>query len=133
MPIAVVENPSNHIEASRRKRRFLETFWRMSSSPHLIKNEIQQPVPVGPILARSVSCGTLDTSGSFTIKIDPRTHMANELLEPKLSITAAVARMKYSPRPKIDLFKKLPDEIKLRVLGYLTAKELIRATAVSTS
>ena len=115
----------------RRGRRFIKNLMRMSSSSLLAKYQDSQTIIEPPALPRSASCGDLDLPGPFSLKAGGQ-HGARIGL--KLQMDAAFAEFLEAKKveiPKADHFENLPDELKIRIFGYLRPKELVRASLVS--
>lgn len=117
----------------RRKRKFMDTLLRMSSHPHLPKFEAPQAAIEPPAIPRSASCGDLDSPGLFSLR--SRSPHSNRLgLKRQINVTVeGLPDAKKVVLAKVDYFQELPDELKLRVFGYLKPKELVQASLVRNS
>ncbi|KAL1973791.1 hypothetical protein VTN31DRAFT_5351 [Thermomyces dupontii] len=99
--------------------------------------------PAAPLIARSNSPSDASTPGSARVRVVgtlPNVSQATVPLPPEvrarshslLSEAAAPATVaEPSSKRKIDFWRDLPDEIKMRVLSYLTPKDLVRCSLVS--
>lgn len=104
---------------------------RMSSSSLIPKYQAAQPIIEPPALPRSASCGDLDLPGPFSLKTESQDETRTGLKRQVNTASTEILGAKKDEVRKVDYFEKLPDELKVRIFGYLRPKELVRASLVS--
>jgi len=104
---------------------------RMSSSSILPKYQASQAIIEPPALPRSASCGDLDLPGPFSLKAESQDGTRAGLKRQMNTASAETLGAEKVEIRKVDYFGKLPDELRIRIFGYLRPKELIRASLVS--
>jgi len=95
------------------------------------KYQASQAIIEPPALPRSASCGDLDLPGPFSLKAESQDGTRTGLKRQMSTASAEILGAKEVEIRKVDYFEKLPDELKVRIFGYLRPKELIRASLVS--
>jgi len=103
----------------------------MSSASLLPKYQTLQTIVEPPALPRPASCGDLDPPARFSLKAESQYGTMAGLKWQMDTASAELLGAKKVEVHQIDYFEKLPDELKVRIFGYLRPKELIRASLVS--
>ena len=127
-PILTTPRPARN---PNRRRRFMENLLGISSAPNLPKLDPPQTKIEAPHLSRSASCGDLESPGPYSLKMYDHSGSASQLGTQFIAKAGARAQSKKAGLPRVDHFQKLPDELKLKIFGYLQPKELVRASLVS--
>lgn len=109
----------------------MENLLGISSTPHLPKLDPPQTKIEAPQLSRSASCGDLEPPVSYSLKVGGHSGSASQFGAQPVTKARAKALSKMADLPPMDHFQKLPDELKLKIFGYLQPKELVRASLVS--
>lgn len=128
LPILTSPPPARN---TNRRRRFMENLLGISSTPHLPKLDSPQTKIEALQLSRSASCGDLESPGPYSIKAGGHSGSASQFGAQFVTKARARAQSKNADLPRVDHFQKLPDELKLKIFGYLQPKELVRASLVS--
>ena len=129
--LPILNSPWPARNTDRRRRRFMDNLLGISSAPHLPKLDPPQIKIEAPQLSRSASCGDLESPGPYSFKVDGHSGSAPQFGGQFVIKARARAQSKKADLPRVDRFQKLPDELKLKIFGYLQPKELVRASLVS--
>ena len=95
------------------------------------KYQASQAIIEPPALPRSASCGDLDLPGPFSLKTESQDGTRAVLKRQMNTASAEILGSQKVETREVDYFGKLPDELKVRIFGFLRPKELVRASLVS--